>query len=244
MSRLLVLYDLLLGRAFSARIRRRFELLVGRYQVRMDSVADIGCGTGLFVAYLCETGRRTVYGVDRSPEMLSQAHVNNQCNCAHFLLQDFRRLILPHAVDLITCFFDSLNYLITTSDFAITLRRIHKNLVRDGHLIFDVVTGSSSTAWADVEVERGHNGTVYRTTFWDHRGGIQTSRITVSLNGCSFEEWHRQRWYSIDVVAKLLNLTGFLVLGAHDFETLAPATGSSARVIFVARKMDQRVPSY
>src|SRR6266545_3192894 len=100
------LYDALIGARFFPQLRGAFERLVRRYGVRGDSAADIACGTGAFVRYLCRRGVPLVYGVDRSPEMLRIAIVRNQSNSARFLLQDFAALRLPRPVDLITCNFD------------------------------------------------------------------------------------------------------------------------------------------
>ena len=107
-------YDALLGTRFFLQLRRTFEQLVRRYGIRFASVADVPCRSGTFVRYLRQSGVPTVYGVDRSPAMLCLAMTRNLGNGARFLHQDFARLQLPQPVELITCNFDSLNYLLTT----------------------------------------------------------------------------------------------------------------------------------
>ena len=60
-----LLYDALLGNAMFPLIRRNFEWVVRRYGIRFRSAADVACGTGAFVRYLCQWGVPVV-GVDRA----------------------------------------------------------------------------------------------------------------------------------------------------------------------------------
>ena len=114
-------YDALLGdRSFPA-MRLTFEWMRNRYSVRFASAADIGCGTGSFVDYLCRVGSGPVWGVDLSPQMLEIAAVKNAGNRAKFLRQDMRQLRLPQTVDLLTCQFEALNYHPTTDDLQLAL---------------------------------------------------------------------------------------------------------------------------
>ena len=88
-------YDALLGDESFSEMRQAFALIQRRHSVRFTSAADIGCGTGTFVDYLCRIGSDPVWGVDLSPQMLEVAARKNSGNRARFLLQDMRRLRLP-----------------------------------------------------------------------------------------------------------------------------------------------------
>lgn len=231
-------YDALLGDRFFPQLRRVFDWLVQRYGIHFSSAADVACGTGTFVRYLCERGVPVVYGVDRSPEMLRAAIAKNQGTGLRFLLQDFATLQLPQPVDLITCHFDSLNYLLNTDELLRALRRFHANLNPAGHLIFDMITdrppwqGSGS----DIERVRGSDIAVVRVTRWDPRRRIQTAIVFISQNGRSHSEIHVQRGYPVAVVVGLLTRARFALRGAHDFQTLGPATTWTPRVIYLTRK--------
>ncbi len=230
-------YDTLLGDRFFTALRRAFEVLVRRYGIRFVSAADVACGTGTFVRYLRGRGVPVVYGVDRSLEMLRHATRKNQSNGARFLLQDFARLQLPQPVNLITCHFDSLNYLLTTDELLRALRRFHANLNPAGHVIFDMITERRTWEGARPRVERvtGPGATVVRVTGWDPRRGIQTALVSIARNGRSQEEIHVQRGYPITVVVGLLGQALFGLRGVHDFQTLGPPTGSTRRLIYIAR---------
>ncbi len=231
------LYDTLLGDRFFAQIWYTFEWLVRRYGIRFASAADVACGTGTFVRYLREQGVPVVYGVDRSPEMLRVAIAKNHGNGARFLLQDFATLQLPHAVDLITCNFHSLNYVLTTHDLLRTLRHFYSNLKPGGHLIFDIFTDRLPRQSSEPCVEHviGIGATVLRVGKWDPRRSIWTAVVSISRNGRSQQEIHLQRGYPVAVIAGLLAQARFTLLGAHDFHALGPAATSTPRVVYVAR---------
>jgi SAM-dependent methyltransferase len=231
------LYDALLGDRFFPQLRRAFEWLVRRYRMHFTSAADVACGTGTFVRYLHERGVPVVYGVDRSPDMLRMAMTKNQGTGGRFWLQDFPMLQLPQSVDLITCHFDSLNYLLTTVDLLGALHRFHANLNPGGHLIFDMIT--DRPPWKGpgphVECVTMPGGTVVRVTRREPRRGIQTALVSISRNGRSHREIHMQRRYPVAVVVGLLAQAGFALLGAYDFQTLGPATTWTPRAVYVAQ---------
>jgi SAM-dependent methyltransferase len=231
------LYDALLGDRFFHQLRRTFEWLIRRYGIRFSSAADIACGSGTFVRYLRERGMQAVYGVDRSPEMLRLAIAKNRGIGARFLLQDFARLQLPQPVDLITCHFDSLNYLLTSDDLLRALKHFRANLNPDGHLIFDMITDRPPRSGPGPRVERvtSTGVSIVRVTYWDPRRGIQMAHISISRNGRLHTEIHVQRRYPVAVVAGLLAQAGFALLGAHDFQLLGPATSWTPRAVYVAQ---------
>jgi len=232
------LYDALLGDRFFPYLRRAFEWLAQRYGIGFASAADMACGTGTFVRYLCERGVPVVYGVDRSPEMLRLAMAKNRSTSARFLLQDFANLQLPHPIDLITCNFDSLNYLLGTGELLKALRRFHANLKPGGHVIFDMISQRPPWLSSEPRVEHvtGPGVMLVRVMCWDSRGHIQTSFISITRHGRTFQESHRQRGYPVALVAKLLAQAKFTLLGIHDFMTFGPVTAWTARAVYVAYK--------
>lgn len=236
-SALAPVYDGILGDHFFPQIRRIFERLVRFHGIRFSSVADVACGTGTFVRYLCARGVPVVYGVDRSPEMLRVAILKNHGTYARFLIQAFATLRLPHLVDLITCHFDSLNYVLTADDLLRALRRFRVNVKPTGHVIFDMITDRPPWHGPGPRVERvtGQDVTVVRITCWDPRRSIQTALVSVGRDGRPQQEIHVQRGYPVALVAGLLAQARFALLGSHDFQTLGPAAARTRRVVYVAR---------
>jgi SAM-dependent methyltransferase len=232
------LYDAVLGNHFLSSLRYNFERLVWRYGLRFNSAADVACGTGVFARYLCQRGVPAVYGVDRSPAMLRVALARNRGNQARFFCQEFATLQLPQPVELITCNFDSLNYLLTTADLGQAFRRFHANLVPGGHAIFDMVTDRPWWQGSRPFTERitHPNFRFVRSSHWDPKRCRQTAVITITRNGRTEREVHVERGYPPALVVQLLPQAGLTSLGTHDFETLGRPQPSSPRVVYVARK--------
>jgi SAM-dependent methyltransferase len=232
------LYDAVLGNHFLSSLRFNFEQLVWRYGLRFNSAADVACGTGVFARYLCQRGVPAVYGVDRSLAMLRVALTRNRGNQACFLQQEFATLQLPQPVDLITCNFDSLNYLLTTAALLHAFRRFHANLVRGGHVIFDMVTDRPWWQGKRPFTERitHPNFRFVRRSHWDPTRCRQTAVIAITRNGRTEREVHVERGYPPALVVQLLAQTGLTSLGTHDFQTLGRPQRSSSRVVYVARK--------
>jgi SAM-dependent methyltransferase len=229
------LYDELLGDGFFPHLRRAFEQMERRYALQFSSAADVGCGTGTFVAYLRARGVDPVWGIDRSPAMLAQAVAKNAGNGARFLYQDLRALRVPHRVDLLTCLFDTLNYLLTPTDLRIALVAFGRALQPGGHALFDVITPCSFEPGRrhQLEVAYGTRWTVTRRTRYLPR--VQAAQVRVSGPSGEHCETHLQRAYTVPEVVAALKGSGLQLRAVHNFHRpSAPADGAE-RAIFVAR---------
>jgi SAM-dependent methyltransferase len=235
---LAMLYDQLLGAQFFSELRRTFEWIIRRYGVRFDSVADIACGTGTFVRYLRDIGAQPVYGVDGSSTMLRRATRKNAGNGARFLLQDIRALRLPRPVDLLTCNFDSLNYLRSAADLREAFRRFAENLGPDGHAIFDFVTERSTEQSPDLIIERavGQGGPAIRITRRYPVRRLQVSRFYLRRAGSVICETHVQRAYTIPEVVAALDGSGLQLRAVHDFHNPSRPARLAVRAVCLARR--------
>jgi SAM-dependent methyltransferase len=237
------LYDALLGDAMFPLIQRNFEWLVRRYDIHFRSAADVACGTGTFVRYLRPWGV-PVFGIDRSASMLRIAMQKNRENGARFLRQDVRHLQLPHPVDLITCHFDALNYLLSTRDLLKALCRFRANLTQGGYAIFDMVTDVSPELQLGIRVQRFDLPGVSSiwAIAWDPARKL---RVVIMHNFFALgagkyrreREVHAQRQYPVDVIVELLVRGGFNVWGVHDAASLAAVTPRTYRTIYVAKNL-------
>ncbi|MER5917090.1 class I SAM-dependent methyltransferase [Streptomyces sp. NPDC001982] len=203
-------YDDLLGDSAFAPLRRVFEEIERRHRLRLAPAADVGCGTGTFVAYLRARGAAPVWGVDRSPHMLARALAKNRGNGARFLLQDLRALRLPHQVALLTCQFDTLNYLLDPADLRTAFRVFARSLAPGGHTVFDMVTRPA-----------------------DEGPYVRLARVRLDGPGGTSYETHAQRAYSISEIATAATGSGLRLTAAHGVRGLPPGRGA-ARVVFVA----------
>jgi SAM-dependent methyltransferase len=230
-------YDTLLGRRFFPHLRRVMDLVLRRHSIRLDSVADVACGTGTLVRWLCDRGARVAYGVDASPQMLEVALTKNRGRPARFLLQSFATLELPRPVGLVTCTFDGLNYLRTPERLLAALRRFRTNLVPGGHVVFDMVTDRPPDHGSipRMELAQGPGITVVRVSRWDPLSREQTAHVVIVRGGRRHHELHVQRGYPVALVLRLLATAGLTPAGVYDFETLGPTSARTKRTLFVAQ---------
>ena len=232
-------YDAMFGRGMYGLIRRNFFALLRLYRARAGRVADVGCGTGDLAHHLASLGM-CVTGVDRSPEMVALARRKSAGSGARFLVQDCRSLDLPSPVDVITCNYDVLNYLMCVEDLERAFRAFHRNLVDHGHLMFDMIAGLEAPRPTENRIRTSRRGVL---SLWlirvDQRGERRVAiwhRITTP-SGPRWElEVHRQRSYPLSAILAALLRCGFDVLGCHDFETLGRVSRLRPRVSFVARR--------
>lgn len=232
-------YDRLLGDHFFQQLRRNFEFFEDRHLICPNSAADVACGTGTFVRYLCHRGVPTVYGTDRSAVMLRVASKKNLGNKARFFSQDFQSLTLPRKVALLTCNFDSLNYELTDRGLLRAFGRFQANLQPGGYLIIDMISRPPAGAnkRPNIENVRGKHFSMVRVTRWDHARRRQDAEIVMRWNGRTWREKHSQRSYPPHLVQRLLRAAGFKILDIRDFDLLRPVTRRTVRVSYVARKV-------
>lgn len=247
-------YDALLGSRTFPAVRDAFEWVVRRHRIPFRSVADVGCGTGSFVRYLRRLGAR-VFGVDRSAAMVARARTKNRRNGAIFLRQDLRDLRLPHRVDLITCNFDVLNYLLDRSELEQAFRTFRRNLVVPGHLVFDLmVTGPGGLApsrqrllvrtprmrslWIiSIEPHRRLRRVLMLHWPLGKRRDVGPAVPRHRANG-PIRELHVQRAHATAEVRAALRQARFVVLGVHRLQQRARHRREvPTRLMFVARSI-------
>ncbi len=236
------LYDGTTGFAAYPVVRDAVERSITRYQPFPSVAADVGCGTGLLLPYLASVASR-VYAVDRSPSMLRLARARSCGLPVTLLRQDLRRLALPEPANLITCTFDTLNYLLSAEDLLLALERFRRNLAAGGVFLFDLVTGA---AWRDAPLRivqrlrqrdfaatwRIHNQPARRLSIVDMR---LTGARPPPANPCQ-REVHVQRWHSLDLVRDLARRADLRIREIRDLDTDRAATEGSHWVHVIATR--------
>jgi SAM-dependent methyltransferase len=114
------------------------------------TVCDLACGTGLLASELARRGYQ-VYAVDRHPAMLARAR-ERAARTPHFRVVrgDMRTFRLPQKVDVVTCFFDSLNHLERRGELRRVFRAVASCLRPGGAFVFDLNTEAGvAHPWPD-----------------------------------------------------------------------------------------------
>ncbi|MFQ6102215.1 MAG: class I SAM-dependent DNA methyltransferase [Anaerolineae bacterium] len=134
------LYDVAGWGAFAERMAGRVLALAAEHGLsETRHIVDIACGTGIAVAKFAEVGYR-VTGVDRSPQMLAQARkrvAETGLQGVRLVEADMRDFALGEPAELVTCMYDSLNYLLEEADLAAAFRCAAAVLRGGGLYIFD-----------------------------------------------------------------------------------------------------------
>jgi SAM-dependent methyltransferase len=237
---LAVMYDELVGRTAFECWRENFERLTNRYSIAPDTACDMACGTGLAAAYLAGKCSR-VYAVDQSESMLRIARSRAGATDTVFLRQSFTTLELPERVDLITCNFDSLNYLTEMHELQEAFKRFAVSLAPGGQAMFDMNTAREladglGDALLVHHVEAGVS--IWEST-WDPGSRINTVEMTNFLRRPDglFEmrcETHRERCYDLEFVTAAVMDAGFRRLEAFDARGLSEVGPDTRRVQFLA----------
>ena len=206
------------------------------------SLLDLACGSGIFAAHMAARGLR-VTGLDISPQMLKIAR--GQSSAVTWINGDMSRLRLAERFDCVTCFFDSLNYLLNADDLARAFRAARAHLNPGGYFIFDMNTiYGLAVSWQRFPYNLNQDTDDYlelMSTSYDYELNIADIRfIMFERDGerwARSEEIHRERGYHLDDILLMLEQAGLqpgYVLG--DPLSLRPLAENDGRVWITAQK--------
>lgn len=182
-------------------------------------VCDAACGTGLLLRLLgggtdsTNERSRTLAGFDISPAMLE--HACERVPEARLECADMRTdFPFSGPFDLITCVYDSLNYLLEAAEVESFFRSCRGRLFGDGVLLIDF---NSSLMYRDrdgLEQPRIIGGMQFRETLAFDPGPppLVTSTFTFPAG----REIHYQRAYEAEEIEELLRRCGFRVFDTFD----------------------------
>ncbi len=224
--------------------------LLPRYDRTPHSVLDLACGTGTAALRFGAQGY-VVVGIDGSARMLDVARQKaTDANApVRFIRQDMRAFTVPEPVDLVTCFYDSLNYLTDPADLVRAFTCMRQSLVLDGLVVFDMNTRAGLEAdWNDrCWVQEVGDTYFIQQAEWDAETALATMTLTcfarLGRDYRRFEEVHIERGYTLDEIVGALEPAGLTPLDAfaclpHIGPTLEPPGDATGRVVLVARRTE------
>jgi len=208
-----------------------------------QSLLDLACGTGAMTLLLAQAGYQTS-GMDLSPEMLKIARQKaaEQKQEMEFFQGDLRTFNTECNYNVTTCFFDSVNYLLTPEDVAACFSSVHRALEPGGAFVFDVNTiHALSHFWGDNTEMRNDKGVI---SVWSNRylPATQTSNLELTVfipRGELYEkitEHHQERAYPLDELKQALIKTGFFQVECFRQNSQDQPSEETKRVTFLARK--------
>jgi SAM-dependent methyltransferase len=202
---------------------------------------DLCCGGGSLLRFVCR-GKFQAVGVDRSAAQLAFARKN--APQARYVRSDIRELILGVQFDVITCMFDSLNYLDGPADLLKVFRRVRRHLTPGGLFAFDMNTFAGLQRNWNHRTSAMHSPgrTIVLQTDFDDAKAQGKLVITgfVAHKGLfkRFREVHIERGYTDREIERILRQARLSMLAKKDGNTLSRAKESSARLLYFCKAMD------
>lgn len=237
-------YDLLTDNVEYEKIAARYDELVCRFGGRREILLDLGCGTGSLSESMSRLGY-DVIGVDSSEEMLNTA-LNKKYDSGlniQYLLQDMRKLDMFGTIDVTVSALDCFNHLDSLDDIKKAFERVSLFAFPDGLFIFDMNTPYKH------EMVLSNNAYIYERDevycVWQNFFEKENNTVTINLDFFIEEDgmYHREsesfceRAYNSNEIKRLLEETGFELLGEYDGFEENPPNEKSERIVYVAKKV-------
>jgi len=231
---------------YSERMAELLTAMLERFGAEPQTILDLACGEGSFAVAMAKKGFQ-VTGVDLSPHVLQFARERAQQENVNveFLLQDVRSLPFEERFDLVTCWYDSLNYLLKLEDLEKTFAGVWRALKRGALFIFDMNTiYGLAVNWqqhpCNVQQDTSELFESHRPSY-DFEKNIATLRITGFVkegNGwIRMDEEHKERGYSLEEIKQSLKKIGFQELACWgSMQEMSELKPDSGRVWFIMQK--------
>ncbi|MCK5125236.1 MAG: class I SAM-dependent methyltransferase [candidate division Zixibacteria bacterium] len=234
-------YDQMGEDNFSVQMFNYTNRILKRLRYRPKSVLDIACGTGT-AAVLWAQKNTITHAIDGSADMLKMAKTKEVENGVRieFSKQSLTKFEVNRKFDLVTCYFDSLNYLPSLDEITQTFSCVKKALYPGGYFIFDVNTPEAmkylwggevfadetkdlAWIWKNLYFPKAKTAEVH-ATFFVRQGEIWER----------FEEVHSERGYTVTEMKRALKASGFKIVNVYDCLRFVKPDRKSMRIAVVA----------
>lgn len=220
------------------------DRVIKKYEHSIHNVLDLACGTGSIAIPLAAKGYK-VAGIDLSEDMLAMAYAKSQEAgvSVEWIQQNMLELELPHQVDTVVCFCDSLNYVTEDEQIIQLFRRIYEQLSPNGYFLCDLhslhkmknVFGNQTFGTHDEDIS------LLWQCFYDEENETVDHELNFFIQEQDdlyrrFDEVHTQKGYRLEDIIEWLYAVGFEIKEVTaDFSELAPEE-ESERLFIVAYK--------
>lgn len=217
------------------------ERLVKRLGRAPRRVLDLACGTGNTTIPFARRGYQ-VEGLDLSPEMLERARAKAAAAGLDipFGQADMRSFVVAEPFDLVTCLYDSINYVLEPAELAEVCRRVRAALSPGGLFIFDVNSAYRLSHIPETTMFVEDNGF---SLVWENKYSTADRIWEITLTGFvradgdlfrQFKEVHRERAFTVEEITGAIEAAGLRPLAAYSAYSFDPPDDETARIYFVA----------
>ncbi len=223
--------------------------IMNKFNIEATDVLDICCGTGAALK-IFEGHGMNVTGLDQSRKMLSVAREKLRGKNVRLINQSLPSFKITSrsssrqlaSFDLITCYFDSLNYLSSERKLQGSFKSVSHHLREGGYFIFDMNTALAlKTLWgSDVfgDAQSDH-AWIWRSKYYPSKkmARLKTTHFVKSgLSWKRFDELHIEYGYTNSSIRRMLREAGFQIDGFYKCFTFREADKETNRICVVARK--------
>ncbi|MBN1213272.1 MAG: class I SAM-dependent methyltransferase [candidate division Zixibacteria bacterium] len=223
--------------------------IIRKFDIRVASLLDLCCGTGTALKIFHEHGYN-VAGLDGSTAMLSAARKKIQGkriplfrqNLPCFNIPDKNKSRKARRFDLVTSFFDSLNYLKNKTELKAAFHSVNRHLEPGGWFIFDMNTPEAlKTLWGSQCYAGAENDLAWIFQN-DYNPDQPSAACRVTLFVKKGKGWQRHNECHIEYgfenkdIKNLLRESGFTVKGLYNCFTFNSPAPKTTRICAVARK--------
>lgn len=193
---------------------------------------DAGCGTGVLMEQLAESGWHS-FGIDLSPSMLRVARHRRKLTA--LACADVCALPFQEKFHLITCLFDSVNFLLREEQVHSAMESFFRALKPGGLLYFDIVTRRmisdhfNNECWME---DHGRFRSSWRSIYHREQRLCET-RVRINSGTDSVT---RERVYDPECIQDAVGRAGLSLLSMRDAYTWKKPGRAVTRIDFVAVK--------
>ncbi|MDD2889758.1 MAG: class I SAM-dependent methyltransferase [bacterium] len=231
-------YDVLYKELHRATIKL-LNYYFGSIIVKNKKLLDMGCGTGTFLLEMTKNGW-TGTGIDLSLEMIRLAETKARKHKLHcnFLVRDMRKIQFKKNFDLITCNFDTVNYILLKKDMTKVFNNAHNLINENGHFIFDIITPYQGKKFLETFNMKFDAFEMKMSPTYNEKTKIKTIELTLIFEGKTYKEKHIQRCYEVAEISSLLEKSGFVIKQIWDIEDKKDKKidTKTTRAMFVCQK--------
>ena len=219
------------------------KALFEKYNMPMEIVCDIGCGTGQMTRRLKAMGYDMI-GIDNSYDMLMEAMANEDSQGILYLCQDMRSFELYGTVGAVVSVCDSINYLRNEAELLEVCKLVNNYLDPKGLFIFDVKTEKYYKELGDKTIAENRQEGSY---IWENEYDIKARDnyydliiYTANDEGTfdRYEEEHLQHAFTVTEIKKAISASGLELLDVLDVATMSSENiDDSDRLYFIAREV-------
>lgn len=197
-----------------------------------DSILDLACGSGTFLTIMNLHGYKTT-GLDLSESIIEIAKEKAKLNRLDipFYVMDMTCFQLPESFDVITCFFDSINFIENKDDLKKMFNSVYKHLKKGGYFLFDTFSKFMLNEYKDNLIDEDYQTFKIK---WKTKA-ISNKKIMHDIKIDDFDQIYNEKYYEYYYDLNDFDLTGFdIVKIVGDFND--DLEQDDERILYALRK--------